>query len=148
MIETLMTEDSPKVNILITGTPGTGKTTLSEMVASSLLLRHVNVGQLIKDKKLHDGYIPEFDSYELNEDKVCIQKEPIGDLQCEEIGVSMYSFIVIRIGKVCDELEPVLGEGGNVVDYHSCGFFPERWFQLVVVLKTDNAVLYPRLEGR
>ena len=59
-----------KPNILITGTPGTGKTTLSEMVASASLLRHVNVGQLIKDKKLHDNYIPEFDSYELNEDKV------------------------------------------------------------------------------
>ena len=41
-----------------------------------------------------------------------------------------------------------MGEGGNVVDYHSCAFFPERWFQLVVVLKTDNGVLYPRLEGR
>jgi len=41
-----------------------------------------------------------------------------------------------------------MGEGGNVVDYHSCAFFPERWFQLVVVLKTDNGVLYPRLEDR
>ena len=75
-----MTEASPKVNILITGTPGTGKTTLSEMVASSLLLRHVNVGQLIKDKKLHDGYIPEFDSYELNEDKVCVLGLPKNQL--------------------------------------------------------------------
>jgi len=40
-------------------------------------------------------------------------------------------------------------EGGNtVVDYHSCELFPERWFQLVVVLRTDNSVLYPRLEER
>jgi hypothetical protein len=26
--------------------------------------------------------------------------------------------------------------GGNVVDFHSCDFFPERWFDLVVILRT------------
>jgi hypothetical protein len=34
------------------------------------------------------------------------------------------------------------------VDYHSCDFFPERWFDLVVVLQTDNTILYERLEKR
>ena len=29
-----------------------------------------------------------------------------------------------------------------------CAFFPERWFDLVVVLRTNNEVLYPRLEAR
>ena len=38
--------------------------------------------------------------------------------------------------------------GGVVVDYHGADLFPERWFDLVVVLRTDNSVLYPRLEGR
>ena len=38
--------------------------------------------------------------------------------------------------------------GGVVVDYHGADLFPERWFDLVVVLRTDNDVLYPRLEGR
>jgi len=41
-----------------------------------------------------------------------------------------------------------MAQGGNVVDYHSCDFFPERWFQLVIVLRTDNGVLFSRLEGR
>ncbi len=50
--------------------------------------------------------------------------------------------------QVCDELEDMLLQGGNVVDFHTCDFFPERWFQLVVVLRADNAVLYPRLEKR
>ena len=26
--------------------------------------------------------------------------------------------------------------GGNVLDFHSCDFFPERWFDLVVILRT------------
>jgi broad-specificity NMP kinase len=34
------------------------------------------------------------------------------------------------------------------MDYHSCDFFPERWFDLVVVLTADNGVLYDRLAAR
>jgi adenylate kinase len=41
-----------------------------------------------------------------------------------------------------------MSEGGNVVDFHGCDFFPERWFDLVVVLRTDNSVLYSRLKAR
>jgi adenylate kinase len=39
-------------------------------------------------------------------------------------------------------------QGNNIIDYHGCDFFPERWFQLVVVLRTDNSILYSRLEKR
>ncbi len=38
--------------------------------------------------------------------------------------------------------------GGCVVDYHGSDFFPERWFDLIVVLRTDNTVLYDRLLQR
>lgn len=38
--------------------------------------------------------------------------------------------------------------GGNVVDFHTCGLFPERWFDLIVVLRTDNAVLFDRMTKR
>ena len=41
-----------------------------------------------------------------------------------------------------------MSEGGNVVDYHGCDFFPERWFHVVVVLRTDNTLLYDRLSKR
>ena len=38
--------------------------------------------------------------------------------------------------------------GGCVLDYTSVDYFPERWFDLVIVLQCDNDVLYPRLEKR
>lgn len=38
--------------------------------------------------------------------------------------------------------------GGCVVDYHGCDFFPERWFDIVVVLRCDNTILYDRLAAR
>ena len=41
-----------------------------------------------------------------------------------------------------------MSEGGNIIDYHGCEFFPERWFDIVFVLRTDNTVLYNRLEKR
>lgn len=41
-----------------------------------------------------------------------------------------------------------MAAGGNIVDFHTCDFFPERWFDLVVVLRTDNSILYPRLVSR
>ena len=38
--------------------------------------------------------------------------------------------------------------GGRIVEYHGCDFFPERWFDGVFVLRTDNTILYKRLEER
>ncbi|PVZ96483.1 hypothetical protein BB558_007637 [Smittium angustum] len=113
-----MTDKLQKPNILITGTPGTGKSTTSEMVAELLGYNLINVGEIIKSEKLHDGHDAEFDTYWLNEDKVL------------------------------DHLEPLLANGANIVDYHSCDFFPERWFQLVVVLHTQTEKLYDRLVAR
>lgn len=42
----------------------------------------------------------------------------------------------------------MMEEGGNIVDYHGCDFFPERWFDRVVVLQTENSVLFDRLSRR
>ncbi|XP_010935173.1 adenylate kinase isoenzyme 6 homolog [Elaeis guineensis] len=105
-------------NILVTGTPGTGKSTTCSLLAEATRFRHINVGDLVREKGLHDGWDDEFDCHIINEDLVC------------------------------DELEDMMEEGGNIVDYHGCDFFPERWFDSVVVLQTDNSVLHDRLTSR
>jgi len=103
---------------LVTGTPGTGKTTLCESLASYFNFNHINISELVKQKQLYEGKDEEFDAFILDEDKVC------------------------------DELEDKMVNGGNIVDFHSNDFFPERWFDLVIVLVTDNTILYDRLEKR
>ncbi|PHU15878.1 Adenylate kinase isoenzyme 6 -like protein [Capsicum chinense] len=50
--------------------------------------------------------------------------------------------------RVCDELENLMVEGGNIVDHHYCDFFPEHWFDHVVLLQTDISVLYDRFIKR
>lgn len=52
------------------------------------------------------------------------------------------------IMQVVDELDEKMVEGGIIVDYHGCDLFPERWFHIVFVLRTDNTQLYTRLESR
>lgn len=59
-----------KPNILITGTPGTGKTTTASALAEATQFRHINIGDLVKEKNLHDGWDDDFDCYVINEDLV------------------------------------------------------------------------------
>ena len=54
-------------NILVTGTPGTGKTTTSSALAETTQLRHIIVKDLVKEKNLHDGWDDQLDCYLINE---------------------------------------------------------------------------------
>lgn len=47
-----------------------------------------------------------------------------------------------------DYLEPKMAEGGKIVEYHSCEFFPERFFDAVYVVQCDNTILFDRLTAR
>ena len=56
--------------------------------------------------------------------------------------------VASRCAQLLDELEDELEGGGVVIDYHSAELFPERWFDLVLVLRAENSVLYDRLQSR
>lgn len=47
-----------------------------------------------------------------------------------------------------DELEPIIADGGVILDWHTCEIFPERWPDLVVVLTCNHTQLWDRLEKR
>ncbi|KAF1971819.1 P-loop containing nucleoside triphosphate hydrolase protein [Bimuria novae-zelandiae CBS 107.79] len=107
-------------NIVITGTPGVGKTTHAEQLAQSLGFRHVSVNQIVKDEGFHEGRDEKLGSWVVDEDKLL------------------------------DYLEATnLSEtGGVILDWHACELFPERWIDLVIVLRCDSTVLYDRLTAR
>ncbi|GAA6047835.1 hypothetical protein JCM3770_004666 [Rhodotorula araucariae] len=114
-------------NILITGTPGTGKTTHAAQLVetlqhgaetSSAPWQHLNVGDFVKEKGCHQGWNDEWQSWDVDEDKLL------------------------------DELELVQGQGAKVLDWHTCDMFPERWIDLVVVLRCNHQRLWERLEKR
>ena len=76
------------------------------------------MGKLINEKHLYKDWNKEFDVPEFDEDMVC------------------------------DELEPSVNEGGVIIDFHSPGFLPEEWVDLVVLLRCNNTILYDRLKAR
>jgi adenylate kinase len=81
------------------------------------------VGDLVKEQKFYDGLDEELDSYYLDEDKLLDHMEVMLK-ECDEEGV------------------------GVICDYHCCELFPERWFDLVLVLRADTNTLFDRLTKR
>ena len=64
-----------------------------------------------------------------------------------------FDILILWPLQVIDMLDDEAGDyhvpaGGKIVDHHGCDFFPERFFQLVVVLRTPTERLYDRLEHR
>ena len=47
--------------------------------------------------------------------------------------------------KLLDLLEEVQKPGGLILEHHVTDLFPERWFDIVFVLRTNNTQLYDRL---
>lgn len=60
----------PTPNILIVGTPGTGKTTLASMLAEKCDLQHVNVSELSTDKRFVDSFDEERQCHIIDEEKL------------------------------------------------------------------------------
>jgi adenylate kinase len=56
-------------NILITGTPGTGKSSLAERVAAAAGFTQYDVSAVAKQEKLCAEYDEELDTYVIDEDK-------------------------------------------------------------------------------
>ncbi len=117
-------------NIIITGTPGVGKTTtctslisLAQSSTPSIPLKHLSINDLVKSRSCHEGYNSELQTYIVDEDKLMDEVEK--------------------------EISDGEGEGGWVIDWHSTEGFAVRWVDMVVVLRCeDTAVLFDRLKGR
>ncbi|KAA8492744.1 Adenylate kinase isoenzyme 6-like [Porphyridium purpureum] len=112
---------SRRPNILVTGTPGSGKTSLSRRIVERLGAddySHVELSAYVRENGMTLEYDEHFDTYEIDEDRTL------------------------------DALEPVQARGGMVMDHHSSDWFPERWFALVVVLHAATEVLWDRLSAR
>ena len=57
-------------NIIITGTPGVGKTSHCDVLAANTGLKHLSINQFVNDRGCHDGWDKEYKSWIVDEDKV------------------------------------------------------------------------------
>ena len=66
-----MTREKP--NIIVTGTPGVGKTSLCDLLAQNTGLRHLQISQIAKERDCHDGWDADLQSWIVDEDKVSLK---------------------------------------------------------------------------
>jgi adenylate kinase len=107
-------------NIIITGTPGTGKTTHCEELASKTGLHHLSINDVVK-------------------------KHNIGEASDDPDDPNLQ---IVDEDRLLDCVENDLEEGGQIVDWHACDLFPPSMIDLVCVIRCDNQLLYDRLQSR
>lgn len=105
--------------IVVTGTPGTGKTTFSKKLAKETGAEYLDVSELIKDKNLSEGYDEE--------------------RQCEIIDTDR---LVETILKVCSDGR------SYIVDSHLSHYLPPAEIKICIVTKCGLKELRSRLEAR
>lgn len=102
--------------IVVTGTPGVGKTRISQMLAKVLNALHIDLSLFVIEKGLYTEYDEEAESYVIDEERV-----------------------VEELRKVIEERELV------IVDSHYGEIVPEDYVALAIVLRIDPIELRNRL---
>ena len=105
--------------IIITGTPGTGKTSLAKALAKRLKIKYLDVNKVIAKYKLREAYERKRQTYIVDEKKL--------------------SKILKKIIKENKDL---------IIDSHLSHFIPKKHVDICIVTKTDLKVLKKRLEKR
>jgi adenylate kinase len=108
-------------NIIITGTPGVGKTTHCQELASRTGLHHLDINEVVK-------------------------KHNIGETSNDPDDPNVK---IVDEDRLLDVIENDLEEGGQIIDWHACDLFPPSLIDLVCVVRCpDTKILYDRLKSR
>lgn len=109
-------------NVLVCGTPGTGKSTLVERIKKDLeeyKFSFINLSKFALENDCTCGYDDKLASHEIDEEKLLEKLEPVMEANKRNI---------------IEAIEPDL--------------LPAEMFHLVFVCRTDNTILYDRLKER
>lgn len=112
--------------ILLTGTPGTGKSTISPLLADKLGCQLVDVNHLVEEKHLYTGLDPE-------------KNYKIVDMEALEDELS-------QIVSNQDDQKEDSSKGCIIIEGHLSHYFPRA--DLVIVFRTEPKVLEDRLQKR
>ena len=119
--------------IIVTGTPGTGKTTLSKNLAKRLNFFYLDVGKLISKNKLSEGY-----------DKK--RKTKIVDV--DKLRKILISKIKIFQNENNKKKFPRRKFFGIIIDSHLSHYLPKKHVDLCIVAKCDIKELSKRLKKK
>ncbi len=106
--------------VIVTGTPGTGKTLIAKRLSKLFKLIYVDVNDLINENKLFDGFDKKF-------------KTRLVDIK------KLNKFLINLIKNSNETL---------VIDSHLSHYLPKMYVKLCIVTKCDLRVLKTRLKKR
>lgn len=109
------------VVIIVTGTPGTGKTSLALEIAKTLNYEYIDVNDVVKKEKLVESYDKKRKTNVVDEEK---------------------------LSKALVKLINAKKEANLVIDSHMSQCIPAKYVDLCVVTKCDLKVLKKRLEKK
>lgn len=109
-------------NVMLCGTPGTGKSTLVERIKSDLdehQFSYINISKFALANECTSNFDEKLESHEIDEDKLL------------------------------EKLRPILeANKRNIVEAIEPDLLPADLFNLAFVCRTDNTILYDRLKRR
>ena len=105
--------------IVVSGTPGTGKTTFAKKLADEKGYKYLDVKELIKNENLSDGYDKKRDT------------------------------LIIDTEKLNNALIAIIKKEKNlVIDSHMAHYLPSKYVDLCYITKCSLPILKKRLEER
>lgn len=115
--------------ITVTGTPGTGKTTVAKGLAKRLDFKYIDANTIIKKHKLSEGY-----------DKK--RKSRIIDIK------KLNKALIKEISMLKNDKGNKAGCNGIVIDSHLSHYLPKRYVDLCIVTRCNLKELKRRLKKR
>ncbi len=107
--------------IVITGSVGTGKTTLAKKLAKLLKARHIEISKFVKEKKIYSYYDSKRKTY-------VVDVKKLNSMLLKEIKNSKEKIVI--------------------VDGHLAHYLPKRYVSLCIVCKVPLKVIKERLQKR
>ncbi len=123
--------------IIITGSPGTGKTKLAKKLAKDKGYEYINVAKLVKQGKLYDKYDKKRRTY-------VVDTEKLNKFLIEIIKTYKKNNKNIKTNKK-NKSKPIKG---IIIDSHMSYYLPKKYIDLCIVTKCELKQLKQRLQKR